>query len=413
MTTPARIVFVNRFYWPDEPATGQLLTDLAESLTAAGLRIAVVTSHPGDAAVPLRETRHGVEIIRVRGSRLGKKSLPKRALDFATFLLGARRELARLARPGDTVVALTDPPLLGAALAGLAQRKKLRLIHWVQDVFPEVAMASGHGFTACFRGWRDRAWRSAETCVALGSDMAALLRTRGVPESRIHIIPNWAPEGLEPLPAKAGRSLRERWGLHAKLVVVYSGNLGRVHDFSAIVPLAVSLRDDTDIAFVFIGDGARRAALEAEVRAQGLSSVHFHPAQPREQLAPTLALGDVHLVTLRAGCEDLVFPSKLYGIAAVGRPVIFIGPRECEVARLIEDQGFGHAFSPTDIAPLAAALRTLRDEHARRAALASAAAAYSQRSGRLAHATARWQSLLAGKPLARTAAGSSSSPDTP
>ncbi len=413
MTTPTRIVFVNRFYWPDEPATGQLLTDLAESLAAAGLRIAVVTSHPGDAAVPLRETRRSVEIIRVRGSRLGKKSLPKRALDFATFLLGARRELARLARPGDTVVALTDPPLLGAALAGLARRKKLRLIHWVQDVFPEVAMAAGHGFTAPFRGWRDRAWRGADACVVLGTDMAALVRTRGVPESRIHIIPNWAPEGLAPLPVEAGQSLRERWGLQAKLVVVYSGNLGRVHDFSAIAPLAASLREDTDIAFVFIGDGARRAALETEVRAQGLTSVHFKPAQPRDQLAETLALGDVHLVTLRAGCEDLVFPSKLYGIAAVGRPVIFIGPRECEVARLVEARRFGRAFANTEIPSLAGALRTLRDDPAQRAALAAAAADFSRQEGRLAYAATRWQALLAGKPLARTAAGSSSSPDAP
>jgi colanic acid biosynthesis glycosyl transferase WcaI len=409
MSPPARIFFVNRFYWPDEPATGQLLTDLAASLAAAGLRITILTSHPGGSSVPLRETRRDVEIIRVRGSRLGRKNLAARVLDFATFLLGARRALARLAVPGDTVVALTDPPLLGAVLAGLARQKNLRLIHWVQDVFPEVAMNAGHRLAACTRGWRDRAWLGAAGCIVLGTDMAALVRKRGVPESQIHIIPNWAPVGLAPLPHHAADGLRERWGLQGKLVVVYSGNLGRVHDFSAIVPLAISLRDDTDIAFVFIGDGARRAALEADVRAHGLTSVHFHPAQPREQLAETLALGDVHLVTLRAGCEELVFPSKLYGIAAVGRPVIFIGPRMCEVARLIEERGFGLAFGHAEIGSLADALRALRDDPQRRAALGAAAAEFSLRAGRLSHASASWQSLLLGKPLARHPAVSPSS----
>jgi colanic acid biosynthesis glycosyl transferase WcaI len=413
MTASGRIIFVNRFYWPDEPATGQLLTDLAESLASSRLRIVIVTSHPGGASVPLRETRRGVEIFRVRGSRLGKKSLIKRAIDFASFLLGARREIVRIAQSGDTLVTLTDPPLLGAALAGLAKRKRLRLIHWVQDVFPEVAMATGHGFTSCFRSWRDRAWRNAAGCVVLGEDMASLLRERGVSAGQIHVIPNWAPEGLRPLPAEAAQGLRARWALQGKLVVVYSGNLGRVHDFSAIAPLAEALRAETDIAFVFIGDGAQRSRLEADIRARGLTAVHFHPAQPRDQLAETLALGDVHLVTLRNGCERLVFPSKLYGIAALGRPVIFIGPRDCEVAQIIEGNHFGTAFQTTDIARIASEIRALRDDLAHRAALGRSAADFCEREGRLSHASARWLTVLLGKPLAGDAVPPPFSGNTP
>jgi colanic acid biosynthesis glycosyl transferase WcaI len=406
-----RVIFVNRFYWPDQPATAQLLTDLAESLAAAGLSITVITSHPGGASIPVTETRHGVQIIRVGEKRLGQKNLLKRTADFARFLLAARRAVTRHAHPGDTLVAMTDPPLLGVALAGPAKQKKLRLIHWVQDVFPEVAMAVGHKFTTLARPSRDRAWRNASACVALGTDMASLLREHGVPADQIHLIPNWSPEGLQPLPPDSPStvSLRTRWHLDGKLVVAYSGNLGRVHDFTAIIPLATELRADTDIAFVFIGDGAQRPALEAAARAAGLSNIHFHPAQPRDQLAATLALGDIHLVTLRTGCERLVFPSKLYGIAAVGRPALFIGPRNCEVARVIESNGFGHAFthSTADIPRLAAALRTLRADSAHRLTLGSAAASFCAREARLHHASTLWYKLLTGNPLADTSPPSS------
>ncbi|ATC65694.1 hypothetical protein CMV30_18035 [Nibricoccus aquaticus] len=401
-----RVIFVNRFYWPEQPATAQLLADLAESLTSRGLPITIITSHPGEASIPSEETHHGVQIIRIGEKRLGQKNLLKRTADFARFLLGARRAVTRHAHPGDTLVAMTDPPLLGVALAGIAKRKNLRLIHWIQDIFPEVAIAVGHKFTALTRPSRDRAWRSASACVALGTDMAALLRERGVPDSQIHLCPNWAPEGLQPLPPDypATATLRTHWALDGKLVIAYSGNLGRVHDFTSIIPLAESLRADTDIAFVFIGDGAQRASLEAAARERNLANIHFHPAQPRDQLAETLALGDIHLVTLRTGCERLVFPSKLYGIAAIGRPVLFIGPRDCEVARVIESNRFGHAFTsaPDDIPRLAAILRSLKSDPAQRLALGQASSAFCAREGRLHHATTRWHSLLSGNPLANT-----------
>ena len=413
MLPQLRVVFVNRFYWPDQPATAQLLTDLAESLAAAGLAITVITSHPGGASIPSEETHRGVHIIRVGEKRLGQKNLLKRSADFARFLLAARRAVARHARAGDTLVAMTDPPLLGLALAGLAKRKNLRLIHWIQDVFPEVAMAVGHKFTALARPLRDRAWRNASACVVLGSDMASLVRERGVPDSQIHTIPNWAPEGLAPIPSSTSilqplpstlSSFRRRWNLEGKLVVAYSGNLGRVHDFSFIIPLASELRSDTHIAFVFIGDGAQRPSLEASARRHGLTNIQFHPAQPRDRLNETLALGDIHLVTLRAGCERLVFPSKLYGIAAVGRPIFFVGPRPCEFSRLVDEQQFGLGFRPSEFPILAKALRGFANDPSALDKYSAAALAFSAREGRLHHATTRWHQLLTGKPLANPSA---------
>ena len=109
-----RALFLNRFYWPDEPATAQLLTDLAEALAARPLAVVVITSHPGGPAVPAEETRRGVRILRVRGSRWALRlGLIGKAADYGSFYLAALWRLLLTARRGDTVVAMTDPPLLG------------------------------------------------------------------------------------------------------------------------------------------------------------------------------------------------------------------------------------------------------------------------------------------------------------
>ncbi len=393
-----RIIFINRFYWPDEPATAQLLTDLAEALAAAGHDVTVIASRPGDARVPRHETHRGVHIERVPSSRASHPGLAHKAADFATFHLGAMWRLFRLARRGETIIALTDPPLIGVGAWFVAALRGARLFHWVQDIYPELAIAlADQGWLAVLRPLRNLAWRRADGCVTLGTDMAAVLSAAGVTAGKITVIPNWPPAGLTPQPPSAAAALRTTWRLQEKFVVAYSGNLGRVHDLDPVLALAAALRDDERIAFVFIGGGAQRLALEAEAARCHLGNVHFYPSQPRAQLASALALGDVHLVTLRPGCERYVFPSKLYGVAAVGRPVIVIGPRDSELARLVTAHDFGRAFDRTEIDGLAAEIRALAGQPAECARRGAAAAQFARTHGGAPEAAARWQSLLAVK----------------
>ena len=394
-----RIIFVNRFYWPDEPATAQLLTDLAEALAARGWTIEIVTSRAAAKTSPSQEVRSGVRIRRISGSRLGRHSLAGRVIDFATFLAGTCWRLAWTLRRDDVVVAMTDPPLLGVVLSAVCWLKSARCLHWVQDVYPEIATAlSGSRgvrlIGAPFRWLRNRSWKSSAGCIALGQDMAGLIARAGVEAGRIAIIPNWAPAGLEPQPADAGLAYRRQWGLEGRFVAVYSGNLGRVHDLFPVLAAARQLRNDPRIVLLFIGGGAQRVALEEFVRQHQLVNVRFAPAQPRRDLPAALATGDIHFVTLHPGCAALVFPSKLYGIAAVGRPVLFVGPVECELAHLVRDRAMGYAFHREEPAAIAAALRQLADHPDTAARLAANAAAFSRKEGRLEHAVAAWDRLL-------------------
>ncbi len=389
------LIFVNRFYWPETPATGQLLTDLAESLAQRGDDVTVITSHSGLREQPAAETRAGVLILRLRSTRWNHAGIVGKAVDFATFYLGAMWQLWRVARRDSIVIAMTDPPLLGIG-AWLATRLRgARLIHWIQDIYPELALElTGHSWLRVLRPLRNLAWRRADDCITLGTDMAGVLTSVGVEAAKAGVIPNWAPRGSAAASPEDVSALRLAWGVAEKFVVAYSGNLGRVHDLEPVLAVAAALQDDPAIAFVFVGGGAQRDPLKATAIRQGLKNVQFQPSQPRERLGATLRSIDLHLVTLLPGCERFVFPSKLYGVASAGRPVLFIGPGHCEVARLVVEQKLGIARSRDDIAGLTAHIRHLAHSPAESQPFATAAILFAAENS-FEVAVERWSDRLA------------------
>jgi len=388
-----RFVFINRFYWPDEQATAQLLTDLAEALAAAGHSVSVIASRPGR-GFPRTESRLGVTVIRVSSTRWTRSGLAGKLIDFASFYLGVLWHLARTARRGDVVVALTDPPLIGIGVGCVGWLKHARVMHWIQDIYPEVAITlSGHRWLGLAKPFRNLAWRAADRCVTLGDDMAATVVANGVPPGRVSVIPNWAPVGLGPATDADILALRTAWGISDKFVLLYSGNLGRVHDLDPLLDLAEQLRPVPRIVLVFVGGGPQHASLVAAARDRGLANVRFFPAQPRANLSAALGAGDVHVVTLRPGCAASVFPSKLYGIAAVGRPVLFVGPDQSEIARTIREQGFGFCFQRDEVAAIAAAVIALSTAPDQRTELAQAAGRFARSSGDARLAARLWAAL--------------------
>jgi colanic acid biosynthesis glycosyl transferase WcaI len=387
-----RVIFVNRVYWPSTEATAQLLTDLAEGLAARGWPVEVIAAGEGPAE------RNGVSIHRTgAGERHG--GMISRAWNFLRFQAAARRRLRQVARPGDVVVAMTDPPLLGTQLAPGAAKLGLRLVLWIQDIYPEIAAvhfgpAAGFLLTP-FRQRRDRAWRQARTCVALGDDMARTLGQHGVAPGAITLIPNWAPRELaQPAAPSAIAERRQDWKVTDKFVVAYSGNLGRVHEFDTVLQAAERLRDEPGIIFLLIGRGPRLEAVTAAAERRGLGNIRMLPPEPRERLGAALAAADAHLVTLRPAYADLVFPSKLAGVLAAGRPALFVGPAAGEISRLLIADACGATFAPGDAAGLADTILRWRADPVLTCRLGSAARDVYQRTFTLAAALDRWEQCL-------------------
>jgi len=366
-----KIVFVNRFYAPDHSATSQMLTDLASALAAGGADVHVVTSRlryeDASAALAPEETIDGVRVHRVRTSAFGRGSLLGRAFDYLSFYLTASLRLFGLVGRGDVVVAKTDPPLISVPVGWVSRLRGARTVNWLQYLFPEVAAELGmklaQGASGRLLRWlRNDSLRRAATNVVLGRVMHERVKALGVDPRQVVTISNWA-DGTAVRPVEhAANPLRREWGLDGKFVVGYSGNMGRVHEFDTIVGAANALAAQPDIVFLFVGDGAQRATIEAAATESGLTNLLFRPYQPRELLDRSLGAVDVHLVTLRPELEGLVVPSKFYGIAAAGRPVLMVGDPEGEIGAVVRESECGLCVRQGDSSGLVAAIVQLRSD---------------------------------------------------
>jgi colanic acid biosynthesis glycosyl transferase WcaI len=398
-----KVIFVNRFYAPDHSATSQMLTDLAVALAGGGTNVHIVTSRlrydDPTAALPPFEVIDGVSVHRVPTTRFGRGKLVGRAFDYLSFYFGASGALYRLAREGDIVVAKTDPPLISVPAGWVARLRGARLVNWLQDLFPEVALElgvdAGKGAWSGLLAWlRDRSLKSASRNVVLGRVMRDRLTARRIDPGKIAVIPNWADGAvLRPVGAREN-ALRANWGLTDKFVVGYSGNMGRAHEFQTILDAAGTLRKRPEIVFAFIGGGAQESRI-ADAAGTANSNIVRKPYQPREVLAECLSAADVHLVSLRPRLEGLIVPSKFYGIIAVARPTIFIGDPEGELGEVIRSRECGFVVREGDVAGLVGAIEALLGDPALRETMGRNARRVFDERYDMGIAVLSWRRLLA------------------
>ena len=356
-----RIYLVNRYFWPDESATALLLTDLAEDLRAMGHEVCVFTSRQlynrPQAQLPAYQIWRGIQVHRLNASRFGRRHFWGRLLDIITFHL-ALRYANDITAPPDAWFVMTDPPLLVTTVLKLRSHLGGRVIHHVDDVYPDLAMALGslpsQGLVpSLLNRWAKEGLRDCDQVLALGACMARVLKQKGVAGDRLAITPPWA-DGSKLYPLEhAENGFRQAMGIPGDhLAVMYSGNMGLGHRFETILSAARSLAPVDTVHFVFIGDGAKKTQIDAFRRLHNLNNIIMLPYQPREKLRETLSAGDVHLISLDAKVQGLIVPSKLAGILAVGRPTVFLGSEQNSVAAAILRGQCGYVIPEGDVSQL-------------------------------------------------------------
>jgi glycosyltransferase involved in cell wall biosynthesis len=364
-------------------ATGQYLTELAEDLVAVhGCEVTVVAGQPLTVAartswrLAARETHNGVRIVRANGTHFRPRRFAGRAANYMTYF-GAAAVSSLLVRRPDVVVALTDPPIIGLLALATARRTGAKFVFRCTDIFPEVAALLEDFHSAAVDRALDRVNRyllaHADLTIAIGARMKRrLVEEKGARAAALPIIHDWADcHAITPGPKD--NPFSRAHGLADKFVVMHSGNVGASQNLETIVQAADRLRDYGDIVFAIVGDGIKRAALEAGAAARGLSNVRFIPYQPKELLGQSFASADTFIVSLKAGLEGYIVPSKIYGTLAAGRPFIAAVDDSCEVADIARSHACGLIAAPGDVSALVDAILTLRADPDRRAAMAGRA----------------------------------------
>ena len=348
---PALNILIHcQVYWPDNTAVSQMITAVAEDARKAGHPVTVVTSAKGynqNETYGRSESHHGVNIVRVGGLSLNRHRAAGRVLNYVAFVGLSTIRALRLPKP-DCFVVTSVPPLSLWTGVLFSRLRRVPVVYVIEDLYPDILFASGlvrresiwgRTLHRVFANWM----RQMTATIVLGDYMKRrLLETYPrLVEKHVYPIHNWQDgDSLHP----AARSS----SAGSPVVFQYSGNLGTAHDFATMMTAVRRLRDEAEIEFEFIGRGKHLDYIEREIRQGQLSNCRVRDYVPQAQLNDSLNRADVCLVTLGRGYEGLIVPSKIYGIMAVGKPALYVGPSSGEIPDLIREHAIGWVVEPGD-----------------------------------------------------------------
>lgn len=344
-----------RFLSTYEAATS-FYRDVLPDLAASGADVQVVFSgaeyRPG--RTPLEDVLRdsGVRVTYVPTGLTRADSRWRKLWAMASFVLGVSLRTL-FGKGADINVFFSTPPFFAVWGSVLRLLRRQRYVCVIMDVYPHVLVESGaltpaSGIVRVLRNLMRVAWQRAHRVVVIGRCMRDVMASEGVHAHRIEVIQNWAHTAMGRPLDREDNPLRSEWGLQDKFVVLYSGNMGVSHTFHEIVEVMDTLRARDDIAFVFVGDGSRRRELEDAQQQLDLTNLHLYPFQPAERLHESLGVADLHFISLRSNFAGLVVPSKAYGCMASGRPLLYLGRPDGEIALAIDEHRMGQVVSPGD-----------------------------------------------------------------
>lgn len=367
-----KILFLTHYFPPEVNAPANRTHEHARRWAADGHDVTVITGVPNHPKGQLfegyenrwfqEEETDGIRVLRTWMYITSNEGFVKRTLNYVLFAVTAVLASFRARRP-DVVIATSPQFFCGLAGIVVSWLKWRPFVLEIRDLWPDSIVQLGQlnskPIVAFLEGIETLLYRSAAGIVVNSRAFIEHIAGRGIARERIELIYN----GIDPLlfnPQPRDEALLEANGLGGKRVISYIGTLGLAHGLRTIIEAADQLRDDSDLAFALIGDGADRHRLRDEVADRQLSNVHLLGLRPRSEVPGWIASSDVLLVMLRdLPVFKTVIPSKLFEFWAQERPIILASPHgECR--SLLDDTGAGYSITPEDVDALVAAIRKVR-----------------------------------------------------
>lgn len=373
-----KIVYLSQYFPPEIGAPAARVSELSRRWAERGHDVQVVTgfpNHPTGVVPPhyrghlrLRERQDDVDVLRTFIYATPNKGVVRRGLAFLSFAASsvALGCLDKRVRGADVIVA-TSPQFL-VAVSGwvLSRLTRTPFVLEIRDLWPQSivevgALPASHPVVTALRWVEQFLYRRADLLVGVTDSFAEVWKSQGVDPAKIRVVKNGVDlQRFRPRPADP--AVRAALGIDPDAFVVsYIGTHGMAHKLEALLDVADRLRDRPDIRFVFVGEGARRADLQADAERRGLSHVQFFGARPRAQIPGLLAASDLVAVVLKR--SDLfrhVIPSKMFEIMGCARPIL-LGVQG-EAAQILEAAQAGWAVPPEDVDAMTEAIVAAADD---------------------------------------------------
>ena len=334
MNAPAktRVLLLTQWFDPEPTFKGLVF---ARELVRQGFDVEVVTgfpNYPGGKVYPgykirwiQRERIDGVDVTRLPLYPNHDQSAIKRVLNYASFAASALFHGLFMAKRADVMYAYHPPLTVGVAASLIRWVRGIPLVYDIQDMWPDTLRATGmlNNPRALSLVGRvcDWVYRRVDHLVVLSPGFKRLLVQRGVPESKIEVIYNWADESALSTPTG---TLAANFPGDDRFKIVFAGNMGKAQALDAVLQAAEILqRRGSRVCFVMLGGGVEAGRLKARTNALALDNVVFLPAVPMAEVGTLLSAADALLVHLRKDpLFEITIPSKTQAYMAVGRPLL-------------------------------------------------------------------------------------------
>ena len=347
-----RLVLLNQM-------AGPLFRQLAEGLAGRYPDGAQLVTGQQDTLAMAGKLVDNLEVVAAPG--YDRRSRFYRVYSWFRYLLSVTGRILFF-RNGDAILLVSNPPLLGPWVWFLSFLRPVPYGVLVYDIYPDVLEQMGliRAGSLPSRFWREvnrLVFRRARVVITIGARMAARLQIQvGSDGAAVSVVSPWVDvEMIRPL-ARAQNPYLSRFIEPDDIVVLYSGNMGASHDIDSMLAAAESLRPHRHIRFLFIGEGEKRATVEAYIHRFPEGNVRLFPFQPESLLPYTLTLGDISLVALDEGMEDLMVPSKVFSYLAAGSAILAIANDVSELSDVVDDSGCGMRVPPRQPERIVAAL---------------------------------------------------------
>lgn len=362
-------------YFPPEKASGlSLVMDMIEGFANHGWDVDVYVPTPTRGVsdeVRKEFSKKRIEIccngkLRIHRMHLYKegKGFVQRAIRYTIFSFQCL--LRGLFLPADAIFTGGGPPTQGIAAGLIHKLTPKKVIYNPQDLFPDSLIISGmvsesSSIVKIGRFMERFSYDNADAIITITKDMADNIRLKTKNSDNVYVVRNWIDtDKVYPVSREKNKLFDELALPHNKFYVTYAGNLGMLQGIETIVYAAEYLRGMPDICFILFGNGSEEKNIRQLIGEKKLTNICLFPLQSEERVSEVYSLGDISIVSCKAGTGSAGMPSKVWTIMATGTAIVASFDLHSEMDKTIREAKCGYCVESENAEELAKAIVKLQ-----------------------------------------------------